>query len=125
MGDVLETGQGQGDQEIIIERPDGARVVALVNIEAIKDSSGRLAGAVNVFREKPGQRPGGLHLNGRGRDSDAILQSLPVPVHKADAAGKTAFYNQAAAQIWGGRPGLAQSECCASWRTYWPGITSL
>jgi PAS domain-containing protein len=39
MGDVLATGQGLRDQQIVIERPEGARIVALVNIEAIKDSS--------------------------------------------------------------------------------------
>ncbi len=125
MADVLATGQGQRDQEIIIERPDGARVVALVNIEAIKDSSGRLAGAVNVFREKPGQRPGGLHLNGRGRDSDAILQSLPVAVYTTDAAGRITFYNEAAAQLWGVRPELGKSEFCGSWKLYWPDGTPL
>src|ERR1700736_5274974 len=47
MADVLATGQGLRDQEIAIERPDGTRVVALVNIEAIKDESGRILGAVN------------------------------------------------------------------------------
>ena len=56
MADVLATGQGLRDQEIVIERPDGTRIVALVNIEAIKDGSGRVIGAVNVFREKPEQR---------------------------------------------------------------------
>src|SRR5258708_8648271 len=110
MAEVLAAGQGQRDQEIIIERPDGARVVALVNIEAIKDSSGRLAGAVNVFREKPGQRPGGLHLNGRGPDSDAILQSLPVAGYTTAAAGRLTFYNAAAAQPWGVRPELGKSD---------------
>src|SRR6195256_6683104 len=45
MGDVLATGQGLRDQEIVIERPDGARIVALVNIAAIKDSAGRVVGA--------------------------------------------------------------------------------
>src|SRR5258708_20097702 len=95
MAEVLAAGQGQRDQEIIIERPDGARVVALVNIEAIKDSSGRLAGAVNVFREKPGQRPGGLHLNRRGQDSDAMLQSLPLAAFTTDPPGMITFYHQA------------------------------
>ena len=54
MADVLATGQGLRDQEIAIERPDGTRIVALVNIEAIKDGSGRVIGAVNVFRDKAG-----------------------------------------------------------------------
>src|SRR5260370_24332554 len=71
MRDVLATGHRLRDQEIIIERPDGARIVALVSLEAIKDNNGRLAGAVNVFREKPEQPSGRLHLNGRGRESDA------------------------------------------------------
>ena len=37
MADVLATGKGLRDQEVAIERPDGARIVALVNIDAIKD----------------------------------------------------------------------------------------
>src|SRR5712675_899020 len=70
MADVLASGQGLRDQEIIIERPGGARIVALVNIEAIKDRFGRVAGAVNVFRERPEQRSGQLRLNGYDRNSD-------------------------------------------------------
>src|ERR1700688_3702629 len=42
MADVLATGQGLRDQEIGIQRPDGSRIVALVNIEAIKDGAGRV-----------------------------------------------------------------------------------
>ncbi len=38
MADVIATGQGLRDGEIMIERPDGTRIVALVNIEAIKDA---------------------------------------------------------------------------------------
>jgi PAS domain S-box-containing protein len=125
MAEVLATGQGLRDEEIVIERPDGARVVALVNIEAIKDSSGRLAGAVNVFREKPKPPSDRLYLNGRGRDSDAILQSLPVAVYTTDAAGRITFYNEAAAQLWGVRPELGKSEFCGSWKLYWPDGTPL
>ena len=36
MADVLATGNGLRDQEIAIERPDGTRIIALVNIEPIK-----------------------------------------------------------------------------------------
>jgi PAS domain S-box-containing protein len=125
MGDVLATGQGLRDQEIVIERPDGTRIVALVNIEAIKDSSGRLAGAVNVFREKPEPRSEVRYLNGHGGDSDAIIQSLPVAVYTTDAAGRITFYNEAAAQLWGIRPELGKSEFCGSWKLYWPDGTPL
>jgi len=123
MGDVLATGQGLRDQEIIIERPDGARVIALVNIEAIKDSSGFVVGAVNVFREKPRQQA--VHLNGQSRNSDKILQALPVAVYTTDAAGHITFYNEAAAQLWGVEPELGKSEFCGSWKLFWPDGTPL
>jgi PAS domain-containing protein len=44
MADVIATGQGLRDRDIAIERPDGTRIVALVNIEAIKDDFGRVIG---------------------------------------------------------------------------------
>jgi PAS domain S-box-containing protein len=125
MADVLATGQGLRDLEIIIERPGGTRIVALVSIEAIKDRFGCVAGAVNVFRERPEQPAGRPYLNGRGRDSDAILQSLPVAVYTTDAAGRITFYNEAAAQLWGVRPELGKSEFCGSWKMYWPDGTPL
>jgi PAS domain S-box-containing protein len=142
MADALATGQGLRDQEIVIERPDGARVVALVNIAAIKDSYGRVAGAVNVFREKPEQHFGKSRLNGNGLDrqrqssheilhaspgqsSDEILDALPVAVYTTDARGRITFYNSAAAELWGVRPQLGSGEFCGSWKLYWPDGTPL
>ena len=118
MRDVLATGQGVRDQEIVIERPDGARMVALVNIAAIKDSAGRIVGAVNVFREKPEQLSGSVRLNGHERNSGELLQALPVAVYTTDAAGHITFYNDAAAELWGVRPELGKSEFCGSWKLY-------
>ena len=38
-------------QEVHIERPNGSRGIALVDIEAIKDSGGNIVGAVNCFQD--------------------------------------------------------------------------
>jgi two-component sensor histidine kinase/PAS domain-containing protein len=51
MADVLRTGLPVGDKEIIVERPDGSRGVALVNIRPFMDASGNMLGAVNCFRD--------------------------------------------------------------------------
>jgi PAS domain S-box-containing protein len=50
MGDVL-TGKVQGihDGEVHIERPDGSRVIVIVNIAPLKDGQGEIAGAINCF----------------------------------------------------------------------------
>ena len=125
MSDVLATGQELRDQEIVIERPDGARIVALVNIAAIKDSAGRVVGAVNVFRESPEQVSGRVRLNGHGPNTDGLLQALPVAVYTTDAAGHITFYNDAAAELWGIHPELGKSEFCGSWKLYWPDGTPL
>jgi len=51
MADVLRNGVSVRGQEVHIERPDGSRGIALVDIEAVKDSGGNIVGAVNCFQD--------------------------------------------------------------------------
>jgi PAS domain S-box-containing protein len=51
MADVLRTGISVRQQEVHIERPDGSRGIALVDIEAIKDGDETIVGAVNCFQD--------------------------------------------------------------------------
>ena len=51
MADVLRTGVSVRQQEVHIERPNGSRGIALVDIEAVKDSGGNIVGAVNCFQD--------------------------------------------------------------------------
>ena len=51
MADVLRTGISVREQEVRIERPDGVRGIALVDIEAIRDIDGNVVGAVNCFQD--------------------------------------------------------------------------
>jgi PAS domain S-box-containing protein len=120
LADVLITGQGLRDQQVVIEREDGTRIVALVNIEAIKDDAGRVIGAVNVFREKPEQCSAPAHQNGSARAPDALLQALPTAIYTTDAAGLITFYNEAAAELWGVRPELGSSKFSGAWKLFWP-----
>ena len=51
MAAALRTGQPQRDKEVVIERPDGSRIVASVHIEPLKDRAGRVQGAINCFQD--------------------------------------------------------------------------
>jgi len=51
MAEVLRGGISISQQEVYIERPDGSRGIALVDIEAVKDSDGNIIGAVNCFQD--------------------------------------------------------------------------
>ena len=83
-GHALATGRSFRDERIQIERPDGSRIVALVNIEVLKNAHGRVTGAVNVFRDSgfPGQ--GRRQATGHVADVEAILQSLPAALYTTD-----------------------------------------
>ena len=37
--------------EVVVERPDGSRIVALVNIRALRDHEGTIQGAINCFQD--------------------------------------------------------------------------
>lgn len=50
MADVLRHG-GQRDEDVVIERPDGTRVIVRVSIAALCDSRGQVVGAVNAFQD--------------------------------------------------------------------------
>jgi PAS domain-containing protein len=56
---------------------------------------------VNVFREKLEQPSDHLRSDGYERNSDELLQGLPVAVYTTDATGHITFYNEAAAELWG------------------------
>jgi PAS domain S-box-containing protein len=51
MADVLRTSVSVREQEVHIERPNGLRGIALVDIEAVKDGAGNIVGAVNCFQD--------------------------------------------------------------------------
>ena len=50
MADVLRTGVSVRGQEVHIERPDGSRGIALVDIEAVKDDGETLSAPSTAFR---------------------------------------------------------------------------
>jgi signal transduction histidine kinase len=49
MAQVIRTGIPQRNQEVIIGRPDGSRVIALVNVAPLRNERGELIGAVNCI----------------------------------------------------------------------------
>jgi PAS domain S-box-containing protein len=75
MADVLRTGISVRQQEVHIERPDGLRGIALVDIEAIKDSGGNVVGAVNCFQD----------ITERKRSEEAALQLAAIIESSDDA----------------------------------------
>src|SRR5262245_22151823 len=75
MARALQDGQGYNEQEIVIERPDGSRWVALAHANPFRDESGRIAGAVNVL----------VDITGRARADQALAQLAAIVESSEDA----------------------------------------
>jgi PAS domain S-box-containing protein len=92
MADVLRTGISVRDQEVQIERPDGSRGTALVNIDAVRDTDGKVVGAVNCFQDISERKQAEDQLRILARELDhrsknllALVQAT-VLLTKADTA---------------------------------------
>ncbi len=120
MAVALRTGVATHDQQVVIERPDGSRAVALVDIDLLSDRAGNLVGAINCFRDVTEQFRAEAALREQERRFSEVLQALPAAVYTTDAAGRITFYNEAAVALWGLRPELGKSAWCGSWRLRWP-----
>jgi len=56
MGVALRTSTPRRDDEVVIERPDGSRIIVLVNIELLRSPTGELEGAVASFQDITGRK---------------------------------------------------------------------
>lgn len=122
------------DQEVVIERTDGSRCVALVNIRPLKDAAGNITGAVNCFHDiterKHAEQEYVLTRNqveeltltlAQERDqSRAVIDAQSAATYTTDVTGRITFYNKAAAELWGFRPELGKTELWKSWKLYHP-----
>jgi two-component sensor histidine kinase len=76
MADVLRTGVSVREQEIHIERPDGVRGIALVDIEALRDGVGNIVGAVNCFQDITERKRAEEHAKLLTREMDHRAKNL-------------------------------------------------
>jgi PAS domain S-box-containing protein len=125
MAAVLKGGPPVRNLEVIIERPDGSRITAMVNIDPITDSDGRLVGAVNVFQDVTEKNRLFQELQHSEERYRHLIAAIPAAVYTTDAQGRVTLFNEHAAELWGRRPEIGKDQWCGSWRIYRPDGSAL
>jgi PAS domain S-box-containing protein len=119
MAEVLRTGVPIRGAEALVERPDGERIWARVNIEAVRGEDGTVIGAINCFHETEGPP------RDRERRLAATYEQAGIGIVEIDKDGKLLRANahlrellQGAVEEWPGaaifeltHPDEAEKDC--------------
>ena len=84
MAIALRTGEPQHDKEVVIERPDGSRIVASVQVDTLKDRYGRVRGAMACFQDITERKRTDQAL-ARRMEEQAALYRITDSLHRAQS----------------------------------------
>src|SRR4051812_25391969 len=101
MADVLRTGVSVRQQEVHIERPDGMRGIALVDIEALRDSDGNITGAVNCFQDITERKRADEALRRAEQELRDFVENANVGMHWVGPDGVILWANRTELQMLG------------------------
>ncbi len=87
MADAVRFGTEVRNAEIVVERPDGSRVVALVNIRALKDHDGTVLGAINCFQDVSAQKAMEEEIRRRNDDLEDFFENSAIGLHIVSGDG--------------------------------------
>jgi PAS domain S-box-containing protein len=101
MATALRQGTPTRNAEVIMERPDGARFTALVNIQALRDHSGRIQGAINCFQNITGRKQVEEEVRQKTQDLEDFFDNSAIGLHIVSGEGIILRANKAEMDLLG------------------------
>lgn len=95
MATALRTGEATRNAEVIMERQNGSRFAALVNIRALRDEQGAIQGAINCFQDISVHHATAEELRRRNEDLDDFFNNSAVGLHIVNGEGIIVRANEA------------------------------
>lgn len=92
---ALSTGVTARNQEVIIQRADGSRFVALMNIRALRDRHGVIQGAINCFQDVSAHHAVAEELRRKTADLEDFFENSAVGLHIVSGDGVILRANKA------------------------------
>jgi PAS domain S-box-containing protein len=104
MAEAILTGQETRNAEVIVERPDGSKLTALVNIRPLRDANGRLQGAINCFQDISARKGLEVELQSKIDDLEDFFENGAVGLHIVSGDGIIVRANRAELDLLGYEP---------------------
>lgn len=101
MASALRTGVATRNAEVIVQRPDGSRFVALMNVRPLKDRLGTIQGAINCFQDVSAHHAMAEELLRKSADLEDFFENSAVSLHIVSAEGIILRANKAELSLLG------------------------
>jgi PAS domain S-box-containing protein len=101
MADAVRSGTATRNAEVIMERPDGTRFTALVNIHALKDDRGNIQGAINCFQDISAHKTMEEEIYRKNKDLEDFFENSAVGLHIVSGEGIVLRANKAELNLLG------------------------
>jgi PAS domain S-box-containing protein len=95
MATAVLTGEATRNAELVIGRPDGSRITALVNISPLKDHTGKIKGAINCFQDISGQKLMEEAVRSKSADLEDFFENSAIGLHIVGGNGLIQRANKA------------------------------
>ncbi|MFZ0424460.1 MAG: PAS domain S-box protein [Xanthobacteraceae bacterium] len=100
---AMRSGKPIFGAELIIERPDGSRVPVLMNVQPVKDASGRVEGAVCSFQELTERKRAEEVLRRSEAELQSVINRTPFMLVRCSRDLRYSFISEAYAHLIGRR----------------------
>jgi PAS domain S-box-containing protein len=101
MATAITTGTAARNAEVLIERPDGSRFNALVNIRPLRDHDGRIQGAINCFQDVTAQKRAEAQVRQKAADLEDFFENSAIALHIVSCQGIILRANRAELELLG------------------------
>jgi PAS domain S-box-containing protein len=99
MAEALRTGTAQANQECIVERPDGTRIVILVNVTPHLGADGQITGAVSCMLDITERKRMEEMLRAHEQEFRTIVENTPDLIVRYNRELRRTFVNRATAAL--------------------------
>jgi PAS domain S-box-containing protein len=97
MATALENSKSFRNTEVIVERPDGSKIIVSASIDALRDSAGRFCGVISVFQDVSELKEN----QGARANLAAIVESSEDAIIGKDLDGIITSWNAGAEKLYG------------------------